>query len=208
MYNLNQENRAAQQVKCKDTFDSLLKEKHNEQGIHQKDRLVEHCGSGCWWCSRLRYFCYAGLCNCQDRTFHSANHNHLRFLHATGLLVQSGNVRHLHYRRRRLQHERYVASSAAYRIWRLVQCNMGLWIYRLCTFPYELFKQLMACASRTQTAQQCDFADALFLADDQGKPCGHIVPEHCNHPSGGCTGAVCSSWFCSCQRRELLQCGL
>ena len=34
------------------------------------------------------------------RTFHSANHNHLRFLHATGLLVQSGNVRHLHYRGR------------------------------------------------------------------------------------------------------------
>ena len=76
------------------------------------------------------------------------------------------------------------------------------------TFPYKLFKQLMACASRTQTTQQCNFADALFLADYQGKPCGHIVPEHCNHPSGGCTGAVCGGRFLPCQYREFLQCFL
>lgn len=69
-------------------------------------------------------------------------------------------------------------------------------------------KYHMACASRTQTTQQCNFADALFLADYQGKPCGHIVPEHCNHPSGGCTGAVCGGRFLPCQYREFLQCFL
>lgn len=87
--------------------------------------------------------------------------------------------------------------------WSNVIWAFGFTGYALSLTSY--LSSLWPALAEHRQLSSANFADALFLADYQGKPCGHIVPEHCNHPSGGCTGAVCSSWFCSRQCRGFLQ---